>query len=348
MKFKPNKRIKRRPFKRILGITITALLVLGVVAWVGVERWYRLNLRPVSAASTEVLFTIEPGSPTIDIANQLKDAGVIRNTTAFVWYLGRLDGEVGLQAGSYRLNTTLSVAEITDILTNGLIDTSLITISPGLRLDQIEKQLIEAGFASDEVKEALRADYDHSLLRYKPAAANLEGYIFPETLQITDDSSVKSIIERSFGVFYEQLTPSLLAGLSDQSLSVHQAIILASIVQEEVSGYEDQRKVAQVFLRRLSVGLPLGADPTFRYAAALSGKPATPDIDSPYNTRLHAGLPPGPIANFNISALRAVAEPADTDYLYFVSGDDGITRFSRTLSEHDANVKKYCIELCRL
>lgn len=348
MKIRLNKPLKPRRLRRVLKIGLISLAVLGGLTWVGVERWYRLNLRPPNIHASEILFTIEPGSPTIDIANQLKEAGVIRNATAFIWYLGRQPGGPTLQAGSYRLNTSLSVAEVADILTNGRVDTSLVTISPGLRLDQIENQLIEAGFERAEVSEALKAQYDHPLLQYKPPTADLEGYIFPETLQITHDSTVESIIERSLGVFYEKLTPSLLAGLEDQGLSVHQAIILASIVQEEVSAYEDQRKVAQVFLRRLAEELPLGADPTFRYAAIKSGKPETPDIDSPYNTRLHTGLPPGPIANFAINALRAVAEPADTDYLYFVSGDDGTTHFAHTLAEHEANVERYCIDLCKL
>lgn len=348
MKIKLNKPLKPRRLRRVLKISLISLAILGGLAWVGVERWYRLNLRPPSAMASEILFTIEPGSPTIDIANQLKEAGVIRNATAFIWYLGRLPGEPTLQAGSYRLSTGLGVAEVADILTNGRVDTSLVTISPGLRLDQIENQLIEAGFERAKVSAALKAQYDHPLLQYKPPSADLEGYIFPETLQITHDSTVESIIERSLAVFYEKLTPGLLAGLEDQGLSVHQAIILASIVQEEVSAYEEQRKVTQVFLRRLDEDMPLGADPTFRYAAAKLGKPESPDIDSPYNTRLHAGLPPGPIANFTINALRAVADPADTDYLYFVSGDDGTTHFAHTLAEHEANVERYCIELCKL
>lgn len=348
MKFKNGQRSTKRQFKRVASILLIILLLAGGIAWAGVDRWYKQNLRPVSQSATEILFTVEPGSPTVDIANQLEEDGVVRNSTAFIWYLGRLSGDPVLQAGSYRLNSAMSVQEVADMLINGLVDTSLVTISPGLRLDQIKNQLVEAGFAASEVDAALKQDYQHRLLDYKPSNDNLEGYIFPETFQITANSSVESLITRSFDALYELLTPSLLEGLQDKRLSVHQGIILASIVQEEVSGYEDQRKVAQVFLRRLAEDIPLGADPTFRYAAIISGQPETPDLDSPYNTRIHEGLPPGPIANFNISALRAVADPADTDYLYFVSGDDGTTHFSKTLEEHEANVKRYCIELCKL
>src|SRR5690606_19503304 len=138
-------------------------------------------------------------------------------------------------------------------------------------------------------------------------------------------------------------------------LSLHQAIILASIVHKESYDFEDQRQVAQVFLKRLEMGIPLGADATFRYAAAIAGQEPSVDFESPYNTRINAGLPPGPIANFEIEALRAVASPDDSDYLYFVHGDGChdedsttpcVTYFSKTQSEHEANTIKYCREYC--
>ena len=121
---------------------------------------------------------------------------------------------------------------------------------------------------------------------------------------------------------------------------------MASIVQKEVSDPSDQRQVAQVFLKRLKEGTVLGSDVTFLYIAKKEGRSPSVNDPSPYNTRKNGGLPPGPIANFHLSALQAVANPASGDFLYFVAGDDGKTYFSRTEAEHDANVAAHCKKLC--
>lgn len=355
MKFRAGNRVDKSRLQKRLGWLLVIVIGLGVVTFVGVERWYQHNLRAPSVESSEILFTVVEGTSTGEIANQLQEAGAIRSARAFIWYLSRLDGEPLIQAGSYRLNSNMGVDEVTDILVNGKIDTSLITILPGQRLEEIEEALVDYGFSAAEVEAALKADYNHPLLRYKKDSDSLEGYIYPETLQITDGSTVESIIKRSFDAFYDLLGPTILEGIGRQNLSPHEAIILASIIQKEASGQDDQRKIAQVFLRRLNEDMPLGADATFRYAAAVAGVEPTVDIDSPYNTRIHTGLPPGPISNFNIKALEAVANPADTDYLYFVHGDDCLeasgsctTYFARTLSEHESNVAKYCSVNCQL
>ena len=121
-----------------------------------------------------------------------------------------------------------------------------------------------------------------------------------------------------------------------------------SLVQQEVGDTEVQKQVAQVFLKRLKEDIQLGSDVTFFYAAELTGEDPSPSLDNPYNTRLYKGLPPGPIGTVTRGSLNAVANPAKGDFLFFVAGDDGNTYFSKTLEEHNANVKKHCIELCKL
>jgi UPF0755 protein len=123
-------------------------------------------------------------------------------------------------------------------------------------------------------------------------------------------------------------------------------VILASIVEKEVSSSADRQKAAQVFLKRLRMSMMLGSDVTAYYGADEAGLPHTVDSDTPYNTRLHGGLPPGPIGNTSKSSLQAVADPATTDYLYFVAGDDGVTYYSKSLDEHNANVKAHCQKNC--
>lgn len=338
---------QKRPLQLVIIAALVLLAIIGFVS-TGVTRWYDRNLQPVNANAQEIVFIVEAGESTRTIADRLESSGLIRHANTFIWYVNRQNPST-IQAGNYRLGGFLSAKAIAAILINGQVDTDIVVIPPGLRLDQIHTILVNSGFDDTSVTEALAKAYDHPLLaRFKPAQASLEGYIYPESLQITADSTPESVISRTFDVFLNLLSDPILDGIRQQGLSVHEAIILASIIQEEVSEPETQRTVAQVFLTRLKSGMPLGADPTFRYAAVISGQDASPELDHPYNTRKYAGLPPGPIANFTISALEAVANPSPTDYIYFVSGDDGTTHFSRTFAEHEANIARYCIELCRL
>ena len=348
MKFTHSKKSTQRNWTKVILIAVLCVFVVSGAVFYGANRWYTQNLRAVSTSTEEQVVVIEPGSSTDEIATQLADAGLIRNASAFNWYVDRLDDSRFLQAGTYTMSPSLSVEEIVEILLAGRVNTSLVTIPPGLRLDQIKAALVSAGFDAAEIDAAFANPPAHPLLEEKPPAASLEGYIFPETYQITEKTTVDSLLTQAFSVFSERIDASITQGIARQGLSLHEAIILASIVQEEVSGPDEQKTVAQVFLRRLDENFPLGADPTFRYAAYLLGVEETPDIVSPYNTRNVTGLPPGPIANFNLSALQAVAEPDTTNYLYFVSGDDGITRFSNTLEEHEAKTREFCVELCKL
>lgn len=349
VKFNHLSKIKRTKDRRkIVAIVAGVALLIVVSVFVMVRQWYHFNLQPLSTEYSEQITVIESGSSRGVIAEQLESERLIRNARVFDWYVKTQDSDRFLQAGTYKLSPSFSTEEIAEIILNGRVDTSLVTIAPGRRVDQVAASLIDQGFSEDEVQEAINGTYTHPLFKDKPVGTSLEGYIFPETYQITNDSTATSVLEHSFDTFYSQLTNELMSGISARGLNLYEAITLASIVQKEVSDPIAQRQVAQVFLKRLNEGIVLGSDVTFIYAAEAAGDQPTVDYDSPYNTRIHAGLPPGPISNFNLSALEAVANPAGGDYLYFVTGDDGITYFSNTLAEHEANVAAHCIELCRL
>jgi UPF0755 protein len=142
------------------------------------------------------------------------------------------------------------------------------------------------------------------------------------------------------------LTPELRSAFAKQGLNPYQAITLASIIEKEVPKAQDRLQVAQLFLSRLKLGMKLQSDATASYGAILAGKMPSSTYDSAYNTYTYAGLPPTPVSNVTISSLKAVGSPSDTQWLYFVSGDDGTTHFARTLDEHEANVQQYCKKLC--
>lgn len=342
--------------QRLKLLLVIALLLVGLsVAGAAVARKiYYDNLRPVSTAAVSRLIEIPLGSTPQQIADKLEREGLIRRAWAFDWYLRANQLRGSLKAGTYSLKPSLSTAEIAAILTQGRIAQNLVTILPGQRLDQIRDALINYGFKPADVDAALDPQNyaSHPALVDKPAGASLEGYLYPESFHKTAQTDPRTIIRASLDEMQKRLTPDVRAAIVRQGLTVHEGIILASIVEQEVSEVipSDRPQVAQVFLSRLRIGMKLQADATADYGAVLDGLPPIPSYISAYNTYVHHGLTPTPISNVSETSLRAVAFPAATDYLYFVSGDGeytGKTFFSRTLPEHEELVRRYCRQ-CRI
>jgi UPF0755 protein len=181
----------------------------------------------------------------------------------------------------------------------------------------------------------------------KPASADLEGYVFGETYQFNSGATVQDIIQRTLDQLSTVVTDNgLVAKLKAHGLNLYEGITLASIIQREVSSPADEKQVAQVFYSRLSSGMMLGSDVTYQYIADKTGVARDPNLNSPYNTRRFAGLPPGPISAPGENALLAVANPSVGDYLFFLSGDDDVTYFARTNAEHEANITDHCKVKC--
>ena len=339
----------RLKWAKVLAIGLAALLILVVGSVVIVRKTYEANLKPVSTSPNSQLITVPLGASAQEIATILKKANLIKSTWAFEWYIRNNNLRDRLQAGTYSLRPRLDIEQIADILTEGRVDTGLVTILPAQRLDQIKQVFINKyGFDPKDVDAALNPDNytDHPALVDKPRSASLEGYLYPESFQKTAATKPKNIIKQSLDQMQKHLTPELREAIVRQGLTVHQGIILASIVEKEVGKASDRPIVAQVFYSRFRQGLLLGSDVTAYYGSIKDGKAPSLTYDSPYNTLLHPGLPPGPISNVSDSSLQAVANPATTDYLYFVSGDDGNTYFSHTLEEHQQLTQQHCKKLC--
>lgn len=342
------KRFKNKK-KWIIGALIV-LAVLSAIMTAGIQWWYNDALQPRSSSTERIKIIIEPGASPSQIADELEKKGVIKSALAFGILIKQEGNRDKLQAGTYLFSPKQSSHEVLAWLVEGKVDTFNVTILPGLTLAQIKQNLIKDGYKAADIDAAYAKDYsDHALLASKPKDGNLEGYIYPDTYQISSETTVEELLSRSFDLFYQQIQrKGLEEELKARGFTLHQGITLASIVGKEVSNATDKRQVAQVFEKRLKEGIQLGSDVTYLYAASLVGqeKSATPDFDSPYNTRIVKGLPPGAIANFSIDSLEAVADPAPGDYLYFVAGDDGTTHFSKTEAEHQDNINKYCTKLC--
>lgn len=348
MKFKTEKKMRRyslRTYIFMIGAVVITLLIAGIIL---IRKVYTDNLKPVSTIKKSHVITIEPGSTTSVIADNLYAKGAIRSDWAFEWYVRNHELRDQLKAGTYLVDETQSVEEIVNLIVKGKITSNLVTILPGKRLAQVRDSLIQAGFSEADVDASLEPEQyaDHPALTDKPADASLEGYLYPESFQKTGQTTAKQIIGLSLDEMQLRLTPDIRQAFSRQGLTVHQAVTLASIVEQEVSNPADRAQAAQVFIKRYKSDISLGSDPTAFYGAILDGKEPSVNYDSPYNTRLRKGLPPGPIGNVTEGSLTAVAFPAQTDWLYFVSGDDKKTHFSKTLQEHEDLTRKYCTKLC--
>jgi UPF0755 protein len=338
----------RRPWLRRVAVTLGLLVVLLVGATVAVWHYYNQTLQPVNLKGTPQTVIVEAGSTPTDIARLLYSKGLIRSAWTFERYVQSKGVSEDLQAGTYSLSAAQSLPDIVGQLTHGKVSTELVTILPGQRLAQIEQSLMNDGFSKGEVGAALEpSQYEgYAALVDKPAGNSLEGYLYPDSFQRTAGTSASTIVQESIAEMQKNLTPDIRAAFAREGLSTYQGIILASIVTKEVSRQADRAQAAQVFLKRLKIGMTLGSDVTALYGSRLAGQEGSLSYDTPYNTRIHTGLPPTPISNVDAGALQAVAHPANTDWLFFVAGDDGVTYFSNTLEQHEALTQQYCHKLC--
>jgi UPF0755 protein len=338
--------VKKR--SKLWILFLMPIIIFGSAAAASVV-WYTKNLEPVSDSSEQVVVTIPIGATIPEIADTLIQRGLIRSTLAFDIYTRIQNDRDKMQAGGYKFAPSESTQDIVARLVSGDVATDLFVILPAQRLDQLRSSFVAGGYSVEEVDEALDpSNYaNHPALVDKPEGASLEGYIYPESYRKTSDTPLKIIIESALDLLDQAFTPKIVEALKAGGLDRHQAIIMASIVEKEVSSAEDRRTVAQVFLKRYKIGMMLGSDVTAFYGADVAGLERSVFADTPYNTRIYEGLPVGPISNVGFEAINAVAFPSDTDYLFFVSGDDGVTYFSKTIEEHEALAAQHCIELCK-
>lgn len=329
----------------VLGILIVFAL-LGVVVARGL---YHKGLGPVSSNQETVIFTVEQGATVKEVAQNLEEKELIKSAWAMELYIHSKRLSEKLLAGTYALSPSEGTPSIVHTLTKGEVTTHLVTILPGKRIDQVRAGLINDGFSPEAVDAALKPEQyaDLPIMAIKPSGVDtLEGLLWPESFQRDSSTTAGTIIRQSLTEMGKQITTDIQAGFARQGMTTYQGVTLASILIQEVGRPVDQAQASQVFHSRLKTGMTLGSDPTAKYGAILAGKAPSLTHDSPYNTAMHKGLPPTPISTINASSLEAAANPASTDWLFFVAGDDGITHFSRTLAEHEALIEKYCTKLC--
>jgi UPF0755 protein len=346
-RYRTGKRRHRLPWR--VWLVLVVLITLAVGGMITARNVYTKDLLPVSSNQSTEIFIVQSGNSVRQIADDLERLHLIRSSWAFQLYAQRQQLSAQLQAGTYALSPSQGTAAIINTLTHGKVTTKLVTIVPGRRIDQVRTNLINDGFTPAAVDRALDpANYsDLPALAFKPAAVtNLEGLLWPDSYQKQPNTDPSVIIRESLVAMGTHLTSDVQAGFAAEGLTTYQGLTLASIINQEISKPTDQVQAAQVFLSRLKAGMVLGSDAATRYGSIEAGHLPSLTYDSPYNTTLHVGLPPTPISTISSNALNAALHPASTNWLYFVTGDDGTTYFSTNLQDHQALTQQYCHKLC--
>lgn len=295
--------------------------------------------------SKKIDFEVKSGYGSIVVANQLYKQKLIRSRTAFKLYLRLTGNTKSIKKGVYPLNDGLSIPEVTHIITSGVTKSFSITIPEGYHNRQIAQKFLDRNIIKDKKEFEAATRSSKILNKYKIASDNLEGYLFPDTYTFPVSYSVDKVLDHMVQNFFHK-TASLKEFPSDPK-EIHRLVILASIVEREAKRKEERALIAGVFANRLKKNYPLESCATIQY---LFEKPKTRlyyyhlEMESPYNTYKHAGLPPGPIANPGLEAIKAALNPDPTDYMFFVVKDDqGRHYFSKTLREHNRAKKKYIL-----
>jgi len=327
------------------GIKIS--LISGIVLLLLIFSWltYEFNAHP-TGPQTKLRFEIKPGESAAVVARNLKKEELIGKTWPFLTAYKLFYTQHSLKAGEYIISKPASPKDILLTFIQGKTILYAVTIPEGLTRLEIAEHLSREystpinSYLAATASPALIADWD-------TAAQDLEGYLFPETYHFPKKTSAPQIAAAMVGQFRKIFTPEWQARAAELEMSIREIVILASLIEKETSRPEERELVSAVFHNRMRLGMNLDCDPTIVYVLKQAGKfkdrlrSKDLKLDSPYNTYLYRGFPPGPIANPGLAAMEAALYPAANDYLFFVSKNNGSHFFSRSYREHINAVNKF-------
>jgi UPF0755 protein len=338
-----------RLLRNVLLLLVLLVIAGGVAVFFGFSR---VNEPYKGYTEPEIFVEVPSGAGPTTIGQRLIDAGVVRDPLTFraaVWISGRARE---LKAGEYQFERPLSALEVVDKVARGDVYRRFITFREGLTTVEMAQLYETGGFGKGTDFEKAAAN-PSAIKDIDPDAPDLEGYLFPETYTLRRDTPATVLVTQMTDLFRKIFTPALAEAAKAQGLTVREAVTLASLVEKETAVPEERPLVAAVYLNRKKLGMPMQADPTVIYALQrarrYTGNLRRDDLqfDSPYNTYRYPGLPPGPIAAPGKASLEAAVNPAEVDYVYFVSKNDGSHAFARTLEEHNRNVQQWQVEFFR-
>ncbi|MNK97304.1 putative aminodeoxychorismate lyase [compost metagenome] len=327
----------------IIAALILVVLVGGGIGYMA----YSFLKSPPGYGTTGIIFEVEPGKSFNTVAAELEQQGLVKNAAMFSLY-ARLTGDrAKLKVGQYELNQTMRPREVLDVIISGKSIAKGFTVSEGLSTYEIAELYQRQGYGTAEEFFRLTRDPQLIQLLLGEQRDSLEGYLFPETYMLTKFTDTRTLITnmvKRFLIVYGEVT----AGKSNLGMTRHQIVTLASIIEKETGAPEERPMISSVFHNRLAKGMRLQTDPTVIYGKALVLGKIVINITksdlltpTPYNTYAINGLPPGPIANPGREALAAAIAPAQTDYLFFVSQNDGTHVFSNSYENHNKAVQRF-------
>jgi len=335
---------RKSTFSRLFLTVIIILVIFSSYIWHTIYS-------PVDTKNTEeISFVIKSGTSAKDIAQNLKDDGLIRNITSFYGYVRVTGEDKNITAGRFMLNKSMAIPEIVDVITIAAASESVITIQEGLTIKEIDDKLTSQGLITDgDFEKAVKEfnNYESYPFIDKNTVSALEfpleGYLYPDTYFVDGvEFSSNDLINKMLGNFKTKFkTVEDLFNAQDKSL--HEIITMASILQKEVRTPQDFNTVSGILWKRMESGWHIGADATIIYATGRKNITAEDlGLDSPYNTRLHTGMPPGPISNPDINHIKASITPEESDYWYYLTTlDTGEVIYARTNDEQNANKAKH-------
>jgi peptidoglycan lytic transglycosylase G len=337
--------------RRLLTLVVV-IAMLGFGTSRGLDWWnYSVNT-PASTTSQPVVFHVDRGELAAQIGDDLYTQHLIRDRNAFDIYVRITNAAPKFEAGTFLLNRNMNLTQIIDRLEHGSADQVVVTIREGFPLkfqaQDVEKSGLgtAADYLTAAMDPALGAAYPFLASRPTNADPPLEGYLFPDTYSIDRTGGVTQLVKKQLDQFGTVFSPALRDQITQATAtrpaeSVEAIVILASMVEREANKDADRGNVCSVYYNRLKVGMPLGVDATLLYALGrLTPEPTYPELqlNTPFNTRTHVGLPPGPISNPGKAALLACINPPSTAYLYYFTDPDGVTHF-------ETNQNDFCREL---
>ena len=327
---------------RLLLAAAALLLIGGAILVFG---WYSDQLKSVAPGDGKsVTVRVKPGMTTGDIAGILWDRGLIRDKNAFLVAAKRAGLDTSLQAGEYELSRNMDVRRMIEVMAKGETVFSQFTVPEGYTVEQIAVLLEEKGMARRDRFLTLARGY--APFDREPSRPDVkyraEGFLFPDTYRISKGAGEEEILQTMAREFQRRFTPELREKADNIGLSAYEVVVLASLIEREAQVAKERPMVARVFLNRLQLGMPLQSCATIQYILGYPKEELTiadTQLPSPYNTYIHPGLPPGPVASPGAASIQAALNPAEGEWLYFVvDGKTGGHRFSRTLAEHEAAI----------
>ena len=323
---------------------ITGFWGLLVMIWIIISLFYYQGTRPASLDSRSIKFEVQSGMTLKQVALKLFNQKLILSPSAFQAIAYIQDKEKQIMVGEFSLSPSMLPTEIILRLTSGKTILYPLTIPEGYRITEIASLLDTQGLANSKI--FIHQTQDKNLIQaFDIPTDSLEGYLFPETYYLSKLTPEKKIVEKMVNTFKEKVLKSqILKSIKESSLSLHEIITLASLIEKETGLDSERKMISSVFYNRLKKNMRLQTDPTVIYAIEkFDGNIRKRDlkIDSPYNTYRYKGLPPGPISSPGLKSIEAAISPIKSNHLYFVSRQDGSHHFSSNLAEHNRAVKKY-------